>query len=85
MIKKRTMLLCTAAIAIASFAGRKTLGSRTHESNSYLLQNVEALSRGEVYSMPCNPDPKSVCVYPASCPNGDTVLVRTPLMVKAVD
>lgn len=39
------MLSCIAAVAVATFVGKKTLDS--NESNGLLAQNVQALSNGE--------------------------------------
>ena len=80
MIKKRTMLLCTAAIAIASFAGRKTFGSRTHEIDNRLLQNVEALTDGESYAIPCDDNEEETCVFPAVGPTGKPYEVKLEKM-----
>lgn len=38
------MLPCIAAVAIATFVGKKTLESHAYETSSLLMQNVEALS-----------------------------------------
>ena len=40
------MLSCIAAVAIATFVGKKTFGSNAFESDALLVQNVEALSSG---------------------------------------
>jgi len=40
------MLPCIAAVAIATFIGTKALKSNANESNSILMENVEALSAG---------------------------------------
>ena len=39
------MLPCIAAVAIATFVGKKTLENNAYESNAFLAQNVEALSQ----------------------------------------
>lgn len=39
------MLPCIAAVAIATVVGKKTFGSHVHESDTLLMQNVEALSQ----------------------------------------
>ena len=46
IMKKKVfmMLPCIAAVAIAAFVGKKSLGTHAYETNSLLLQNVEALS-----------------------------------------
>jgi len=40
------MLSCIAAVAIATFAGKKTFESHAYETSSLLMQNVEALATG---------------------------------------
>ena len=39
------MLPCIAAVAIATFVGKKTFESHAYEANSLLMQNVEALAK----------------------------------------
>ena len=39
------MLPCIAAVAIATFVGKKTFASNAYETNSLLMQNVEALAK----------------------------------------
>ena len=39
------MLPCIAAVAIATFVGKKTFESHAYETSSLLMQNVEALSQ----------------------------------------
>lgn len=48
-MKKRNlfMLPCVAAVAIATFVGKKTFESNTNGTNSLLMQNVEALTQNE--------------------------------------
>ena len=46
MKKKIFMLSCTAAVAIATFVGKKTFESKAFASDALLTQNVEALSSG---------------------------------------
>ena len=46
MKKKIFMLSCIAAVAIATFVGKKTFESNAFESDALLVQNVEALSSG---------------------------------------
>ena len=51
------MLSCIAAVAIATVVGKKTFESHAYETNSLLLQNVEALSNpsdgdGNTYRYP---------------------------------
>lgn len=41
------MLPCIAAVAIATFVGKKTMESNAYEKNSILMENVEALSAEE--------------------------------------
>ena len=41
------MLSCIAAVAIATFVGKKTFEKNAFESNALLAQNVEALSQGD--------------------------------------
>lgn len=41
------MLPCIAAVAIATFVGKKALESHAYETNSLLMQNVEALTDNE--------------------------------------
>lgn len=43
MRKKVMMLSCIAAVAIASFVGKKAFEPHAYETNDLLLQNVEAL------------------------------------------
>jgi len=47
MKKKIMMLLCIAAVAIATFVGKKTFESHAYETSSLIMQNVAALSSGE--------------------------------------
>ena len=47
MKRKILMLPCIAAVAIATFVGKKTMESNAYEKNSILMENVEALSAGE--------------------------------------
>lgn len=48
MKKKVFMMLpCIAAIAIAIVVGKKTYGLHAYETNSLLLENVEALSQND--------------------------------------
>lgn len=50
MKKKVLMMLpCIAAIAIATFIGKKTFESHAYETNNLLIQNVEALSQSSDY------------------------------------
>ena len=44
------MLPCIAAVAIATFVGKKTLDSHAFESDGLLVQNVEALADPDVPS-----------------------------------
>ena len=46
-MKKKFMLPCIAAVAIASFVGIKTLKANESECEELLLANVEALSVGD--------------------------------------
>ncbi len=41
------MLPCLAAVAIATIVGKKAFESRAYETNSLLMQNVEALTDNE--------------------------------------
>lgn len=41
------MLSCIAAVAIASFVGKKAFEPHAYETNNLLLQNLEALAEGE--------------------------------------
>lgn len=41
------MLPCIAAVAIATFVGKKTFEKNAFDSNAMLTQNVEALSQGD--------------------------------------
>lgn len=43
MRRKVMMLSCIAAVAIASFVGKKAFEPHAYEANDLLLQNVEAL------------------------------------------
>ena len=47
MKKKFMMLSCIAAVAIATVVGKKTYESHAYETNSLLMQNVEALTNNE--------------------------------------
>lgn len=50
MKKKVLMMLpCIAAIAIATFIGKKTFESHAYETKNLLIQNVEALSQSSDY------------------------------------
>ena len=40
------MLPCIAAVAIATFVGKKTFVSNAYETGNLLMQNVEALATG---------------------------------------
>lgn len=44
------MLPCIAAVAIATFVGKKTFESNEFETDELFLQNVEALSAGEGFN-----------------------------------
>lgn len=48
-MKKKAFLMlpCIAAVAIATFVGKKTFESSALERNNILLENVEALSQGD--------------------------------------
>ena len=50
------MLPCIAAVAIATFVGKKTFESHAFESNDMLVSNVEALASGE-----SNPQKQYTC------------------------
>lgn len=43
-MKKKFMLPCIAAVAIATFVSTKTIKSNASEGNDLLMENVEALS-----------------------------------------
>lgn len=43
------MLSCIAAVAIATFVGKKAFESHAYETNNLLIQNVEALSQSAEY------------------------------------
>ena len=48
MKKKNFLTLpCIAAVAIATFVGKKTFESHAYETSSLLMQNVEALTANE--------------------------------------
>ena len=46
------MLPCIAAVAIATFVGKKTFESHAYETSSLLMQNVEALAEKGEYDFP---------------------------------
>ena len=46
MKTKKFWLPCIAAVAIATFVGAKSFKTNAYESNSLLMQNVEAMSSG---------------------------------------
>lgn len=48
-MKKKVLLIlpCIAAVAIATFVGKKTFESNAFEGKGLFLQNVEALTAGE--------------------------------------
>ena len=46
MKKKTFMLSCIAAVAIATFVGKKNIESCVFENDALFAQNVEALSNG---------------------------------------
>ncbi len=58
-MKKKVFLMlpCIAAVAIATFVGKKTFESNAYDTNSLLIQNVEALASGGDNQV-------------SSCPNG---------------
>ncbi len=47
MKKKVITLSCIAAVAIATFVGKKTFESNAYGSNGLLIQNVEALAQND--------------------------------------
>ena len=69
-MKKKFMLPCIAAVAIASFVGIKTLKSNASECNSLLMSNVEALcKKPKEETKPKTCSTKSTYVYDViKCP-----------------
>ena len=69
-MKKKILLTlpCVAAFGLAAFVGTMTLKSNSNESNSLLLENIEAMSqeegvkRGVCYTMSDEGDMRSVKV-----------------------
>ena len=57
MKKKLVLALpCIAAVAFATFVGKKALEASAYEGNSLLMQNVEALSLDNNESIACPPN-----------------------------
>lgn len=64
MKKKFMMLSCIAAVALATVVGKKTYESHAYETNSLLMQNVEALAdndgEGDLNKKGCKTNTKIV-------------------------
>ena len=80
--------LVAATLVVAGYGGMKaydySYGRNVNSKDNLLMQNIEALGRGEeLPHIPCNPSIKDVCVYKATIANGDTVISQIPRMVKA--
>ena len=67
MKKMFFMLSCIAAVAIATFVGKKTFESNAFESDALFVQNVEALSDGDNSVM--NPDVCYNSILVIYCPD----------------
>lgn len=61
MKKKTIMLSCIVAIAIATMVGKKTYESHAPKTGGLLLQNIEALSQGDITVVGCKPMKNATC------------------------
>ena len=69
------MLSCIAAVAIATFVSNKAYELQTNKSNDLLMQNIEALSQGDVtngFIMKINPLYTQTC-YQNYCDINDYI------------
>lgn len=84
MKRKILMLPCIAAVAIATFVGKKTFESSALERDALLAQDVEALSQGEsgVFFIPCY-KASITCRYNAIDASGKECTVTVDQAVKA--
>ena len=80
MKKKVIMLSCIAAVAIASFVGKKTFESNAYE-NGLMTQNVEALSQSDqgdysesVPYIPCEKSSGDKCLINVRTANGNATM-----------
>lgn len=85
MNKKLLLTLpCIAAVAIATFVGKKTFESSALEGDALLAQDVEALSQGDSGSffIPCY-KASTTCSYNATDAGGNQCTVTVTQAVKA--
>ena len=84
MKKKVIMLSCIAAVAIASFVGKKTFESNAYE-NGLMTQNVEALSQGDyaegdatIVDFPCAQSSGDTCAFSCRDAEGNIATCKVP-------